>query len=606
MLGPASAPISLVEYGSYACPYCRAAHSRIIDARDEFGDRLAHIFRHRPLPGSDLAVEAAELAERAAESGKFWKAHVALMTRSENLVEEDLEEIARELDIPPKDSPAGERAARRVQRDVDAARSSGVRLTPTFFINGRRYDGPWDDVSFADALLGALGYRVRAAALDFVNWTPSSGILLLAAVILALLVSNTAWAPAFAAFWQSEVGISWQGGSFALSMLGWVNDGLLTIFFLVVGLEIKREFTVGHLANKRLAAMPVAASIGGMIAPALIYMLLIPPGGWFHGWGVPIGTDTAFAVALIAMMGHRVPIELRIFLTAAAIVDDIGAILIVAIFYSEGIDFAHLMAALLMVCALAALNRAGVYRVSPYVVVGLVLWFFIHESGIHATLAGVLLALFIPTRPPANLGALTAQLDAIVANETRYGAEDMRHKLSNSALQALDEIYDRLEAPASRMLRHVEVRSSYVVLPIFAFANAGVTISPGLLDGHVQLVLAIVCGLVIGKPLGILAASYAAVKLGLAQKPDAYRWDHVLGAGCLAGIGFTMSLFIAGQSFPVQVDFDAAKIAIFGASTIAATLGVTMLLLADRRTKRDSREDEDTPHYCVVEEEAAT
>jgi NhaA family Na+:H+ antiporter len=590
VLGPPDAPITLVEYGSYDCPHCRAAHDRIIDLRDQFGDRMAHAFRHRPLPGSDLALAAAELAERAAECGKFWRAHVALMTRSDSLRQEDLDAIAHELDLPAASSAAGKRAARRVRNETRSADASGVTFTPTFFINGRRYDGPWDDASFADALHGALGYRVRAAALDFVNWTPSSGLLLLAATLLALVLSNSAWAGDLAAFWQREAGIRWGSGGFALPLLRWVNDGLLTIFFLVVGLELKREFTVGHLATRHLAAMPVAASIGGMVVPAAIYLLLVPSGPWTSGWGVPIGTDTAFAVALIAAMGARVPIELRVFLTAAAIVDDIGAILIVALFYSHGLNFAYLAATLPILAALAALNRAAVYRVLPYAVLGALLWFCIHEGGVHATLAGVLLALFIPTRPPPNFQALMAQTDAIVANETQRGPEEMRHLLSAASLKAIDAIHDRMESPAARLLRHVEIRSSYIVLPIFAFANAGVTIGPGLLDGRGGLVLAIVAGLVVGKPLGLFGASYIAVKAGLATKPDAYRWDQVLAAGCLAGIGFTMSLFIAGQSYPLQSDFDAAKIAIFIASIVAAMLGVGMLWWSSRKPQPDQEE----------------
>jgi NhaA family Na+:H+ antiporter len=590
VLGPPDAPITLVEYGSYDCPHCRAAHDRIIDLRDQFGDRMAHAFRHRPLPGSDLALAAAELAERAAECGKFWRAHVALMTRSDGLRQEDLDGIAHELDLPAASSAAGKRAARRVRNETRSADASGVTFTPTFFINGRRYDGPWDDASFADALHGALGYRVRAAALDFVNWTPSSGLLLLAATLLALVLSNSAWAGDLAAFWQREAGIRWGSGGFALPLLRWVNDGLLTIFFLVVGLELKREFTVGHLATRHLAAMPVAASIGGMVVPAAIYLLLVPSGPWTSGWGVPIGTDTAFAVALIAAMGARVPIELRVFLTAAAIVDDIGAILIVALFYSHGLNFAYLAATLPILAALAALNRAAVYRVLPYAVLGALLWFCIHEGGVHATLAGVLLALFIPTRPPPNFQALMAQTDAIVANETQRGPEEMRHLLSAASLKAIDAIHDRMESPAARLLRHVEIRSSYIVLPIFAFANAGVTIGPGLLDGRGGLVLAIVAGLVVGKPLGLFGASYIAVKAGLATKPDAYRWDQVLAAGCLAGIGFTMSLFIAGQSYPLQSDFDAAKIAIFIASIVAAMLGVGMLWWSSRKPQPDQEE----------------
>jgi NhaA family Na+:H+ antiporter len=587
VLGSPDAPITLVEYGSYACPNCRRAHERIVDLRDEFGDRLAHVFRHRPLPGNELALAAAELAERAAERGKFWRAHVALMTRSDNLRQEDLDAVAAELGLPSADSAAGKRAAQRVKRDIDSARASGVLITPTFFVNGRRYEGPWDDASFSDALGGALGYRLRAAALDFMNWTPSSGILLLAATLLALLLSNSALAPAVAEFWQTRVGFaSGSGGGFTLPLLRWVNDGLLTIFFLVVGLEIKREFTVGHLSSRSLAAMPIAASIGGMIVPAALYLLLIPSGPWMRGWGVPIGTDTAFAVALIAAMGPRVPIELRVFLTAAAIVDDIGAILIVAFFYSQGLDFTYLAATLPIIAALAILNRAAVYRVAPYMILGVALWYCIHEGGIHATLAGVLLALFIPTRPPPDFQALMAQADAIVESETKRGPEEMRHTLSARAMRAIDSIHQRLESPAARLLRHVEIRSSYIVLPIFAFANAGVTIGPGLLDGKGSLVSAIVVGLFVGKPLGLFAFSWAAVKAGLATKPGAYSWSQVLGAGCLGGIGFTMSLFIAGQSYVLPADFDAAKIGIFIASVLSAIFGVGLLWWMGRRAAK--------------------
>ena len=583
LLGPPDAPIELVEYGSYACPHCRAAHDRVLELRDEFGDQFLHTFRHRPLTGSDLALRAAELAERARNEKEFWKAHVMLMTRSETLTEADLESVARELDLPPQDSPEGQAAIRRVREDMASAQNSGVAITPTFFINGRRYLGPWDSVSFSDALRGSLGHRMQGAALDFVNWPPSTGILLLLATILAVVLSNTAFGPEFIAFWEGELSLSWVERDFTLTILRWVNDGLLTIFFLVVGLEIKQEFTIGHLASRRLAAMPVAAAVGGMVAPALIYTAIVPAGPWTMGWGVPIATDTAFAVALIAMMGRRVPIELRIFLTAAAIVDDIAAIAIVAIFYTAELDFVFLAASVAVSGLLYALGRASIYRATPYAMLGLVLWFCIHESGVHATLAGVILALFIPTRPPPNFRALRAQIDAIFTTEAERRDEEMRHPLSTPALRALDAIHDRLESPATRMLRHVEIRSSYIVLPIFALANAGVVFVPGLLDGRGELVAAIMAGLVLGKPLGLLLASLAAVKLGLAAKPEAYTWTQVAGAGCLAGIGFTMSLFIAGQAFPVAADFDAAKLAVFGASALAAVLGVAVLWHAGGR-----------------------
>ncbi len=362
-----------------------------------------------------------------------------------------------------------------------------------------------------------------------------------------------------------------------MSLRHWVNDGLLTIFFLVVGLEIKREFTVGHLANRRSAALPVAAAMGGMVVPALLYFLIIPAGPLARGWGVPMATDTAFAIALIAMMGRRVPLELRVFLTAAAIVDDIGAILVVAVFYSGGLQLGYLAAALAAVAALVFLSRAHVYRVFPYIAVGVVLWAFIQAGGLHATLAGVLLALFIPTRPPPNLRALTMQADAILMEEARRGGEVLRHGPSLPALHALDLIHDRLELPADRLLRHAGARSSYIVLPIFALANAGVVLSPGLLGGHGPLVLAIMAGLVLGKPLGLFAASTLAVKTGLAEKPAAYSWRQLAGAGSLAGIGFTMSLFIAGQAFPDEGAFAAAKVAILSASVLSGILGTAIL-----------------------------
>jgi NhaA family Na+:H+ antiporter len=469
-----------------------------------------------------------------------------------------------------------------VAADIAGARASGVSFTPSFFINGRQYEGVWEEADFAEAILGSLGHRMRAAALDFARWAPSAGVLLLLATVLAVILTNSPLGAGFTAFWEMPFGFSAGQASFRLPLLRWVNDGLLTIFFLVVGLEIKREFTVGHLASRRSAALPVVAAIGGLGVPVLLYTLIIPPGNWSHGWGVPMATDTAFAIALIVMLGRRVPIELRIFLTAASIVDDIGAIIVVALFYSTEIHGTYLALAAAATAALALLNRIGVYRATPYVVVGVVLWAAVHEGGLHATLAGVVLALFIPTRPPPNLRVLIAQAEAVLTAEAQQAAEALRIGPSEPALAALDAIYDRLESPADRMLRTVSLRSNYFVLPIFALANAGVAITADVVRGHEPLMLAIAAGLVVGKPVGFVAACALAVKLRIAVKPPAYSWRQLAGAGALAGIGFTMSLFIAGEAFPVEADFAAAKIAVFGASLLSAMLGVTILARAGR------------------------
>lgn len=581
ILGPAKAPITLVEYGSYACPHCRAANERITEVRNQLGDRLRYVFRHRPLIGSDIARPAAELAESAASHAQFWDAHVSLMTRSHTLTEDDLRAVADTLGLTRMDADmareVAERARQRVTRDIDSAQTSGVRYTPTFFINGRRYDGPWDESSFTDAMLGSLGHRVRTAALSFASWAPSAGILLLLASILAMVLVNSPLGADFEAFWHTGFGFAFGETGFRMSLLHWVNDALLTIFFLVVGLEIKREFTVGHLASRRAAALPIAAAIGGMAVPALIYLAVIPAGPWSLGWGVPMATDTAFAVALVAMLGARVPVELRIFLTAAAIVDDIGAILVVAVFYSGDLHAGYLAAAAALTGVLALLNRAGIYRVLPYMLTGVALWACVHAGGLHATLAGVILAAFIPTRPPPDYTTLAMQAEAILTTEARHRGEQFRRGPSVPALEALDAIHDRLESPADRMLRNAAPRSSYLVLPIFALANAGVPISTDVFSQHGMLVFAIVAGLSVGKPLGFILASALAVRLGLAHKPEAYSWRQLAGAGTLAGIGFTMSLFIAGQAFPLAGDFAVAKIAVFAASVLSSVLGVAML-----------------------------
>ena len=582
IIGAPEAGITLLEYGSYACPYCRAANDRIAQIRSQLGDRLRYVFRHRPIPGNDLARRAAEIAESAAAKNRFWDAHVALMTRSDVLTEEDLRVVARDLQIDDTDAEVARRAREHVESDTLSATQSGVRVTPSFFINGRIFEGVWDDESLTDALFGSLGHRVRSAALEFARWAPAAGLLLLLASIIAVVVANSPFAARFLAFWEMPVGVTFGDAEFRLSLLHWVNDGLLTIFFLVVGLEIKREFTVGHLATRRSAALPIVAAIGGLLFPVLAYRLILTDGPWAHGWGVPMSTDTAFAVALIVMMGARVPVELRIFLTAAAIVDDIGAIIVVAVFYSGKLQWMWLIIAAAITAALWALNRASIYRVAPYLALGIGLWFCVHEGGLHATLAGVVLALFIPTRKPPNMRALMAQADAVLLAEARRSGDALRAGPSLPTIQAFDAIHDRLESPADRMLRIVSLRSSLVVLPLFALANAGVPLSAGVTQGHGLLIAAIGAGLVVGKPVGMVLCCALAVKMGLAEKPRAYSWTQLAGAGMLAGIGFTMSLFIAGEAFREPAAFAAAKIGIFGASILAAVIGGIVLWQAGK------------------------
>jgi Na+:H+ antiporter, NhaA family len=580
ILGPSDAQLTLVEYGSYACPHCHAVHEVVEELRSRFGERMRYVFRHLPVPGNDDAKSASELAEYAAQTtGQFWEVHEALMEHGPTFAEGAFERIAQRFNLPPRDGTneqAFQKAQARACEDIESAQRCTAGVTPTFFVDGRRYNGAWDESSLADAMLGTLGHRIQSAAFEFVRWGPSSGLLLGLATVLALVFSNSPIAGAFAAWWETPSGFQWGDRAFAHSLLHWVNHGLLTIFFVVVGLEIKREFTVGHLATFRSGALPVIAAMGGIVLPAVIYSS-IAPAELRHGWGIPIGTDTAFAVALIVLLGERVPIELRVFLTAAVIIDDIVAIAVIALFYSGAIATGYLIAGGVVTALLIALNRAGVYGALPYAICGVVLWFFLHEAGLHATLAGVILAVLIPALPPAKLKVLLAQAEMVIHLEDSHAGEAMRTGPSEPALRTLDAIHSRIESPADKLLRSVEPWSSYVVLPIFALANAGVAWSPGVLDGHSRLIIAITLGLVLGKPIGIVLAAWGAVRAGIAVKPDAYSWRQLCGAGALGGIGFTMSLFIAGVAFPNEAIYAAAKIAIFLASLIAGGVGVLIL-----------------------------
>lgn len=577
-LGPADAELTLVEFGSYTSAPCHAVHEVIKGLRDQFGERLRYVFRHRPDPRDPVSRQAAELAEYAhAAGGNFWEVHEALMEQGPALTPDHLRQIAEAAQLPAGLAEAEDAARRRVDDDVESAGQSGALVTPTFHINGVRYTGAWDESSLTDALLGPLGHRIQSRAFRFVNWGPSSGLLLGLATVVALIISNTALGPAFASFWETPLGFVSGDTAFVHSIRHWVNHGLLTVFFFVVGLEIKREFTVGHLASVRSGALPVMAAIGGIALPALIFAGIAPP-ELRHGWGIPIGTDTAFAVALIVLLGDRVPVELRVFLTAAVIIDDVVAIALIALFYSGALDVQLLLGGAAITVLLLLLNRARVYAVLPYAVGGVVLWFVLHEAGLHATLAGVLLAMLIPARPPANLRALMAQASMVIHLEDAHTGEAMRTGPSAPARRALNTIHSRIESPADKLLHSVEPWSSYLVLPVFALANADVVFSSSVFDGRARLIAAVALGLVVGKPVGMLGAAWLAARVGIADKPEAYTWRQLAGAGALGGIGFTMSIFIAGVAFPDPGDYAAAKIAILLASLVAGGLGAAILM----------------------------
>lgn len=582
ILGNPQAEMTLVEYGSYASSSCQEAHRIIINLKDRFGDQLRYVFRHKPIANNEVAFKAAVLAEYASFINKdFWEIHLALMRKGALLNNEHLNLIATQFQLPAIDqlnSSDFSSARQYVYDHIKSARKSGALIIPTFFINNRRYESPWDENSLSDALLGSLSNKIQAVTTDFVRWGPSAGIMLLVMSLIAIVLINSPIGAEFQNFWNMPFSLTINNKEFSLSFLQWINDGLLTFFFLVVGLEIKREFTSGRLSNKRAAILPIAASIGGVIAPALIYSIIIPAGPLSMGWSTTISTDTAFAITALVVLGNRIPVRLRIFLTATAIVDDLISIIVVTLFYSTGINSIYVVLSLIIIIMLGAFNKYNFYHPFPYMLLGVILWICLHEGGVHPTLAGVIVAFAIPTKPQTSFRALNAQAQTLFQTAALFAADKLMSKRpSQNAIRLLDSIHDRIESPADRILHFLTPWSSYFVLPLFALANAGIPIIRDLNEGDIQLMLAIFFGLVVGKPLGIFAGAWLADHSNFADKPSAYTWRQLFGAATLSGMGFTMSLFFASRAFQDPTDFSAAKIAILLASIVAGLLGMFIL-----------------------------
>jgi NhaA family Na+:H+ antiporter len=356
----------------------------------------------------------------------------------------------------------------------------------------------------------------------------------------------------------------------------------MVIFFFVVGLEIKRELIAGELASPRRAALPVAGAIGGMLFPAAIYLLFNAGVPAEKGWGIPMATDIAFTLGILTMLGSRVPLALKVFFTALAIADDLGAILVIAIFYSSGVSLLALGIAALFLLGLVGLNRARVYSPVPYAVLGIGLWLAFLESGVHPTIAGVLLAITIPTRSPANMRTLLAQVLTLLQSfELPVEWRDQVDSRRQAAISTLEEITERMQSPARRLEERLAPWTSFLILPLFALANAGVVIDPAAINTlAAPLSLGVILGLVIGKALGITLLTVGAVKVGLASLPGGVTWRQFFSASILAGIGFTMSLFISGAAFESDPLLqETAKLAILVASVVAAAIGSTLLYL---------------------------
>lgn len=422
--------------------------------------------------------------------------------------------------------------------------------------------------------------KILRPAIRFFELEQASGLLLIAVAIIALVWANSPFASSYFSIWESKVSFGFGDFKIEKDFLHWINDGLMAVFFFVVGLEIKRELLIGELSSVKNAVLPAVAALGGMIFPALIYFSINSSGDAVHGWGIPMATDIAFAIGILSILGNRVPFALKIFLTAIAIIDDLGAVLVIAIFYSSNISLMLLGAAGVVVLILILINYLQIKSPLVYILFGLVLWFLFLKSGIHATIAGVVLAFTIPTKTRMNGKEFFDGANDALDEMKEKGLVKDGHKISpdiNSVLYTIEDYCEKATAPAHRLEHKLHPYVAFFIMPVFALANAGVSLDGFGNDVFNGVTLGIIGGLFLGKVLGISLFSMIAVKTGLGALPTGSNMRQLVGVGLLAGIGFTMSLFIASLAFGTSELLDFAKVGVIIGSVISGALGFMVL-----------------------------
>jgi Na+:H+ antiporter, NhaA family len=425
--------------------------------------------------------------------------------------------------------------------------------------------------------------RYRLPFQRFVQTEAAGGVLLLLCAAAALIAANSPWKTAYERFWSIPLGVSLPDHALSMTLHEWINDGLMAVFFLLVGLEIKRQLLAGELSSPRLAALPIAGAVGGMILPAGVYLLANHTGVAVRGWAIPMATDIAFALGTLALVAPGRPVGVKVFLTALAIVDDMGAVLVIALFYTSALDWTALSFAAVAIAGLVALNRLRIESLVPYLILGVLLWSYVHLSGVHATIAGVLLALAIPTRTRINAAEFSMEARALLDDFDRTETGDLLVLTSRGQQDAVFSLGDAsrgVTAPLLRLERALHSLSAFVIMPLFAFANAGITVGTTELDW--RIVLGIMAGLIVGKPLGIMAAARGAVSANVAALPENVTWSALHGCAWLGGMGFTMSLFIATLAFDGTPLLASAKVGILAGSA-AAGIVAAVVLRADVR-----------------------
>ena len=593
---PARGRVVVIMYGDYLCPYCRRLRPVLERLRATLGERMTYAYRQFPNerahPGAELASQAAEAAGR---QGRFLEMHFALYDHERAIDEKVLFEIAKSLGLDEakfRKGLADPTLRKRVAEDLADGRASGVTGTPTIFVDGVRYDGAWDFYSMLEGLDRPVGARLGRTARAFANLPTSAGLVLLAAAAAALTCANSGLEPIYRRLVGAQLGLGPPHGGVWLSVGDWCAEGLMAIFFLIVGLEIRRELTAGSLSTPRAAAGPIVAAIGGVIAPAAVYLAL-NLGRTAGGWAAPDDTGIAFTLAILAVFGARASAGLKAFVAAYAVVDDILSIVILAVFYPQSLQPGWLVGAAAALAAMVLLNRWRVYSVWPYWAATAALWLMLHLAGVSGALTGVALAICLPTRPSPSAAPLLAQAATALA-ELEQAERELKRDGKTGRQVEQEPIWDwatrnlwaaaaRLQSPAERVERQLEPWSTYVVLPLFAFTATGVTVSADFAAPDALRVFAgVALGLAIGKPLGVLGATWAAQRTRLAIGPENATPAAFLGAACLCGIGDPLSILTAETALPGGAVSAAAKLGILAGSAVAATLGTVALALSPR------------------------
>lgn len=416
----------------------------------------------------------------------------------------------------------------------------------------------------------------------FIKDESFSGVLLFFATLAAVIVANSALSESYFALWNMALGVTVGSSTISMDITHWINDGLMALFFLMVGLEIKRELLIGELSSIKQAAFPIVAAIGGMIIPALVYVSFNTQNP--EGFGIPMATDIAFALGILMLLGKRVNPALKLFLVALAVVDDLGAVIVVATVYTNEIHAEYFLHAAVVYALIWILNIKKVTMLMPYLILGLALWIFIHSVGVHATIAGVLLAFAIPIKSKVDEQEFIHSTTESV-KEFEKNIDEIPI-LNHHQIDSLEDIaynYDKVQNPLVKLEHQLHGFSAFFIMPLFAFSNAGVILNFSAVSQNLMIVLGVVFGLIIGKPIGIFGFTYLVDKLKIVKKPNDLGWNEIIAVGFLGGIGFTMSIFITQLAFLDKTTIDAVKLGIFFASFIAGVIGVLLILKAHKK-----------------------